>query len=108
MYNQIPYSFYNPGNYATLGLNPATTSGIAGLAKKGLNWNSFLNNAERTMNVINQAIPIYNQVKPMFRNMGTVFKVIGELNSAPAATSAVSSAASAAKTIATTGPQFFA
>lgn len=105
MYNQIPYSFYNPGNYATLGLNPTTTGGIAGLAKKGLNWSSFLNNAERTMNVINQAIPIYNQVKPMFRNMGTVFKVIGELNSAPAATSAVSGAA---KSAVTTGPQFFA
>lgn len=105
MYNQIPYSFYNPGNYATLGLNPTTTSGIAGLAKKGLNWSSFLNNAERTMNVINQAIPIYNQVKPMFRNMGTVFKVIGELNSAPTATNAVSGVA---KSAATTGPQFFA
>lgn len=105
MYNQIPYSFYNPGNYATLGLNPTTTSGIAGLAKKGLNWSSFLNNAERTMNVINQAIPIYNQVKPMFRNMGTVFKVIGELNSAPTATNAVSGAA---KSATTTGPQFFA
>ena len=50
-------------------------------------------------------MPIYNQVKPMFRNMGTVFKVIGELNSAPAATSAVSGAT---KTVATTGPQFFA
>lgn len=106
MYNQIPYSFYNPGNYATLGLSPSTTSGIAGLAKKGLNWSSFLNNAERTMNVINQAIPIYNQVKPMFRNMGTVFKVIGELNSAPAA-STVSSASSIASSAAQ-GPQFFA
>ena len=37
MYNQIPYSFYNPGNYATLGLNP-TTGGIAGLAKKNMEF----------------------------------------------------------------------
>ena len=105
MYNQIPYSFYNPSNYATLGLNPTTTGGIANLAKKGLNWSSFLNNAERTMNVINQAIPIYNQVKPMFKNMGTVFKVIGELNSTPASGTNLNNVSKS--TIGST-PQFFA
>lgn len=52
---------------------------ILGLTKK-FNWDSFLNNTQRTLNVINQAMPIYNQVKPMFKNMGTIFKVIGELN----------------------------
>lgn len=98
MYNQIPYSTYNPGTYQ--GLTNPSGSGLLGLAKKPFSWNSFLDNTQRTLNVINQAMPIYNQVKPMFRNMGTIFKVIGELNSAPAAASSVAS------TVAST-PQFF-
>ena len=61
----------------------SNSSPMGFLNKKNFNWDSFLNNAQRTLNVINQAMPIYNQVKPMFRNMGTIFKVIGELNAAP-------------------------
>ena len=97
MYNQFPYSSFN-NPYNTL-----NNTSVLGLSKK-FNWDSFLNNAQRTLNVINQAMPIYNQVKPMFRNMGTIFKVIGELNSAPI-TNSVSDIASDA--IDTT-PQFFA
>ena len=75
MYNQYPFSSmsYMPYN----SISSPTTSGLFGLGKKAFNWNGFLDNAQRTLNVINQAMPIYNQVKPMFRNMGTVFKVIG-------------------------------
>ena len=99
MYNQFPYSsFNNPYN-----ILPTNTNNILGLTKK-FNWDSFLNNAQRTLNVINQAMPIYNQVKPMFRNMGTIFKVIGELNSAPITNSASDIASDAIDTT----PQFFA
>lgn len=80
MYNQIPYSMYNPANYSSLGLS-ASSNSLLGLGKKAFSWDIFLNNAQRTLNVINQAMPIYNQVKPMFKNVGTVFRVIGELNS---------------------------
>lgn len=78
MYNQFPYSYYNNSPFMS-----SNNSLMGSLGKKNFNWDSFLNNAQRTLNVINQAMPIYNQVKPMFRNMGTIFKVIGELNSAP-------------------------
>lgn len=80
MYNQIPYSMYNPANYSSLGLSTGSNN-LLGLGKKAFSWDIFLNNAQRTLNVINQAMPIYNQVKPMFKNVGTVFRVIGELNS---------------------------
>ena len=76
MYNQIPYSSFKPISYNMLGNIPNTS--ILGITKK-FNWDTFLNNTQRTLNVINQAMPIYNQVKPMFKNMGTIFKVIGEL-----------------------------
>lgn len=90
MYNQIPYTNY-PFSNSQNGINS-----LLGVSKKNFNWDTFLNNAQRTLNVINQAMPIYNQVRPMFRNMGTIFKVIGELNSNTIASSAVSSAANSA------------
>jgi len=98
MYNQFPYSSLSSSPYSSFGI-PSSNS-LFGLTKR-FNWDSFLNNAQRTLNVINQAMPIYNQVKPMFRNMGTIFRVIGELNSS---TPAISTAVSAASST----PQFFA
>lgn len=95
MYNQFPYRPFNLNGYNPLG--NMSTNNILGLTKK-FNWDSFLNNAQRTLNVINQAMPIYNQVKPMFRNMGTIFRVIGELN-----TPTVSTTSNEINT-----PQFFA
>lgn len=69
MYNQ----YYNP--YATGG------SGLSLLSRiRGINWGSFLNNTQRTLNVINQAIPIVNQVKPIVNNAKTMFRVMKEVN----------------------------
>lgn len=111
MYNQFPYSNFNPSAFSGIQTSPNSSGlgGLLGLSKKSFNWDSFLNNAQRTLNVINQAMPIYNQVKPMFRNMGTIFRVIGELNStgAATATAATTSASTAAATSASI-PQFFA
>ena len=38
--------------------------------------NKFLTGTSKTLNVINQAIPIYYQVKPMISNAKTMFKVM--------------------------------
>ena len=108
MYNQYPFSSmsYMPYN----SISSPTTSGLLGLGKKAFNWNGFLDNAQRTLNVINQAMPIYNQVKPMFRNMGTVFRVMSELNKGSAVTTATSTVANTANVAssAVSTPQFFA
>lgn len=110
MYNNFPYSSFNPSMLNSF--QPPTNNGIGsllGISKKTFNWDSFLNNAQRTLNVINQAMPIYNQVRPMFRNMGTIFKVIGELNSTPVINSATTPAITNATTsISAATPQFFA
>lgn len=87
MYNHFPYNY------------PYNNSIMSTFNKKPFSWDNFLNNAQKTLNVINQAMPIYNQVKPMFRNMSTVFKIMGELNSAPTVSTA---------TTTTNTPQFFA
>lgn len=105
MYNQIPYTNYPMIN--SLGNPQSGISSLLGLSKKSFNWDTFLNNAQRTLNVINQAMPIYNQVRPMFRNMGTIFKVIGELNSAPALNAVSSAASNVASTAIASTPKFF-
>lgn len=60
------------GNY-----NPYFTSNrSAFMGFKKINWSSLLNNTQKTLNIINQAIPIVYQVKPILNNAKTMFKVI--------------------------------
>lgn len=114
MYNQFPYSSFNSNPFGTMptSSNSSGLGGLLGLSKNKFNWDSFLNNTQRTLNVINQAMPIYNQVKPIFKNMGTILRVIGELNGAGAgATAAVSAGTATTTSTAAAGasiPQFFA
>ena len=63
------------------------TGASGGLLKKGLgifslrsiNWGNVLNNTQKTLNVINQAIPVYYQVKPIWGNAKTMFRMINAL-----------------------------
>lgn len=113
MYSQFPYSNFNPSAFNGIQSAPSSKGlgSLLGLSKKSFNWDTFLNNAQRTLNVINQAMPIYNQVRPIFKNMGTIFKVIGELNSAPvvsATQTATATSAATSTSAVTSAPQFFA
>lgn len=47
---------------------------------KGFSFTSFLDGTQKTLGVINQAIPIVYQVKPMFQNAKTIFKIADEIN----------------------------
>ena len=42
---------------------------------KKINWGNILNNTQKTLNVINQAIPIIYQVRPLFTNAKTIFRI---------------------------------
>lgn len=65
MYN---YPYVRPGLLARLfGTNSFT-------------WSGFLDGTQKTLGVINQAIPIVNQVKPMITNAKTIFRIADELN----------------------------
>ena len=46
---------------------------LSGLKK--INWSSLLNNTQKTLNIINQAIPIVYQVRPIVTNAKTFVKV---------------------------------
>jgi len=42
---------------------------------RGFNLSSILTNAQKTLNVVNQAIPVIKQMGPMVNNMKTMFKL---------------------------------
>ncbi len=46
---------------------------------RGINWGGLLDGTQKTLGVINQAIPIVYQVKPVLNNAKTMFKIAGEL-----------------------------
>lgn len=62
------------------GISPYGTYGLGTAAKSGINWSSLLSNTQKTLGVINQAIPAFYQIKPIFSNMKTMFRVVNELN----------------------------
>lgn len=80
MYGNIPYvmpgmampyasSIANVGN-----LGSAANGGITSLLGK-IKWSSLLSNAQKTLSVVNQAIPLYYQVKPVFKNIKALGKI---------------------------------
>ena len=71
--NFFPYqnAFPNSGGLLKKGL------GFAGL--RSINWSNLLNNTQKTLNVINQAIPVYYQVKPIWGNAKTMFRMINAM-----------------------------
>lgn len=54
---------------------------IAPIAKKGINWAGLLSNTQKTLNIVNQAIPIVYQVKPILNNAKTMFKLASAFSS---------------------------
>lgn len=46
---------------------------------KGINWGGLLDGTQKTLGIINQAIPIVYQVKPIFSNAKTIFRIADEL-----------------------------
>ena len=57
--------------------NQVAKSGLLSAASglKSINWASILDNTQKTLGVINQAIPIVYQVKPIINNAKTMFRI---------------------------------
>ena len=67
MYNQS----YFPFNYPR---KPGFFSSF-----KNMNWSTFLDGTQKTLSIINQAIPVIYQIKPIYQNAKTIFRVAKEL-----------------------------
>lgn len=70
MFNNGYNSFYP---YQNIGAKAGLFSSLRGK----FNWSSLLSNTQKTLNIINQAIPVMYQIKPIWNNTKTVFKIIG-------------------------------
>lgn len=85
--SSIPTGINATRGFSTIGPNigintiRGTSSGIfpklgkTFSALKGFNWGNLINNASKTVGVINQTIPLVKQAGPMFRNMKSVLKI---------------------------------
>ena len=68
MYNQ----------YNNMGMWP--NNSFQSFPRRSINWNNILNNTQRTLGIINQAIPIVYQVRPLINNARTLFRVASAIN----------------------------
>ena len=73
-------NYYNPYmNFSPTAAIPAAKTGLlSGLFKNGLNWGAILSNTQKTLGIVNQAIPVIKQVSPVLKNAKTMFKVMNE------------------------------
>jgi len=59
--------------------NIGARAGLFSSLKGKFNWSSLLNNTQKTLNIINQAIPVFYQIKPIWNNTKTIFKIMGAM-----------------------------
>lgn len=60
---------------ASRGLGLFGRLGSSMKAIKGVNWGSLITNTSKTLNVVNQAIPLVRQVGPMMTNMKSMLRI---------------------------------
>ena len=59
-------------------VKPSLFSRIFG-ATRNFSFSNFLDGTQKTLGIINQAIPIVYQIKPMFQNAKTMFRIADEI-----------------------------
>ena len=65
-------NFYNPYLYSM----PVEAAAPSLLSR--FSFSSLINGASRTLNLVNQAIPVVKQMSPMMKNLKTMFSVMNE------------------------------
>lgn len=50
---------------------------------KKINFTALLDGAQKTLSVINQAIPVIYQIKPLYNNAKTALKVVNAIKEEP-------------------------
>ena len=75
-YNPFGFQSFRPRASMFGGINKGINGKFFGNLFHKFNLSSFLSGTSKTLNVINQAIPIYYQIKPMFNNAKTMFKIV--------------------------------
>ncbi len=81
MYNNPMYynNFFPYQNGFQTSSGSFLKKGLGLIGFRSINWSNLLNNTQKTLNVINQAIPVYYQVKPIWSNAKTMFRMVSAL-----------------------------
>ena len=104
-----PYYMFMPMNVARPGL-----FGLLARSFRGFNLGSIINGTQRTLGLVNQAIPVIRQISPVMKNARTMFKVMNEFKKTdtPTPVSPTSKTTTnvdeTSSTVQTSGPTFFA
>ena len=71
-------NYYFP--YATMPYieNTPSLGLLSRIFRNGINWSTILTNAQKTLNIVNQTIPVVKQIGPVVNNAKTMFKVMNE------------------------------
>lgn len=73
-------NYYNP--YYMMAPMTAARPGLFGLlsrgAGRGISLSTIINGTQRTLGLVNQAIPLVKQVTPVMKNARTMFRVMNE------------------------------
>ena len=72
---------------------------------KNIKWASLLEGTQKTLGVINQAIPIVYQIKPIVSNAKTIFRIADSLKETPTSSQPVEEAPSTITSAANTTTQ---
>ena len=82
-------NFYNPyfGYPYMSAASPSTGSIFSRLLGRGINWSSLLSGTQKTLGIVNQAIPLVKQVTPVMKNAKTRFKIMNEFKKVDTPTS---------------------
>lgn len=81
-YNMYPYMNQGMNMARSIPVSSTIKTSRGGLFKSlaGIKWGSILNNTQKTLNVINQAIPVYYQIKPICSNLKNFGKIMSIFN----------------------------
>ena len=93
-YSFIPYQAARPGLF-----------GLLTRSFRGFNLSSLINGTQRTLGLVNQAIPVIKQMSPVVKNAKTMFRVMNEFKKADTPVKTVSKEVS---NEINEGPTFFA
>ena len=65
-------------NYYIPYMNTPQPGLLSRIFGNGIKWSTILTNAQKTLNIVNQTIPVIKQMKPVMNNAKTMFKLMNE------------------------------
>ena len=71
-------NYYLPYTNIPYVTNTTKTGILSSIFKNGINWGTILSNTQKTLNIVNQTIPVIKQMGPVLNNAKTMFKIMNE------------------------------